>query len=639
MSQTPLLDRVCTPADLRGFSAEDLARLAAEVRGFLTETVSQTGGHLASNLGIVEITIALHRVYDFAQDRLVFDVGHQCYVHKLLTGRRERFATLRQKDGITGFPNPRESAYDPFVVGHASTSISSAVGLATAFRLGREARKVVAVIGDGAIGGGMCFEAMNHAGHTREDVLVVLNDNDMAIAETVGAFSTYLTEIRSNPLTRRLRRGLHRILLRIPVIGPTMDWMQERMLAAVKGLIEPGHIFSAMGFQYFGPVDGHDISTLERELRDLSGIRGPKILHVVTRKGQGFQAAAADPETYHSAVPFEIRGAGQVVPKGRAAQTWSAIFADQLITRARENQRIIAITAAMPAGTGIKAFAREFPERFVDVGICEAHSVTYAAALARAGMRPILGIYSTFLQRGYDQLVHDVAVQGNLPILLALDRAGLVGEDGPTHHGVFDIAFLRHLPGMILMAPKDGPELRAMLDFALAQSGPVAIRYPRGCPPQGGIQGTETSAIHLGRSERLRMGTDGAVFAYGRMVEPTLKAAEQAAAEGVSLTVINARFAKPLDADAIREAACLAGPLFTVEDHALAGGFGSAVAEFVADAGLSCRLVRIGIPDAFVEHGNPAQLDALLGLDVDGLKRRFLVRSSGAPGRSGPPPS
>ncbi len=635
MTPTPLLDRIQSPADLAPLSLGQLHQLAGEIRRFLTETVSQTGGHLASNLGVVEITLALHRVFDFRRDRLVFDVGHQCYVHKLLTGRRERFHTLRQKGGLTGFPNPRESECDAFVVGHASTSISSAVGLATAFRLQGGGGKVVALVGDGAISGGMCFEALNHAGHTREDVLVLLNDNEMAIAKTVGAFATYLTEIRASPITRRLRRDIHQVLQSIPLIGTSLEWTQEHMLDAIKGIIEPGHIFSAMGFRYFGPVDGHDIASLEHELANLKKIPGPKFLHVVSRKGQGFDAAAADPETFHSAVPFEIRGTGQVVRKGRAEQTWSGAFVDGLMRRAREDDRILAITAAMPAGTGIKAFAEAFPDRFIDVGICEAHSVTFAAALAKAGMRPVLVLYSTFLQRGYDQLIHDMAVQGDLPVVLALDRAGLVGADGPTHHGVFDIAFLRHIPGMTLMAPKDGPELQAMLEFALTLPGPAAVRYPRGCPPAGGLrlegpnaqEGQEAPApqpIALGTSERLQDGADATVFAYGRMVEVALQAAKRCAEDGLAIGVVNARFAKPVDRAALVQAAQETGRLVTVEDHALAGGFGGAVAECLADAGVRCSLTRLGIPDRFVAHGTVAELDAELGLDVEGLAQAFV---------------
>ncbi len=640
MNEYPLLESISRPSDLRDLSQPDLVRLAAQIRDFLTRSVSRTGGHLASNLGIVEITLALHRVFDFSHDRLVFDVGHQCYVHKLITGRRDRFDSLRKKNGITGFPNPAESEYDCFVVGHASTSISSAVGLATAYRLRGEERRVVAVVGDGAIGGGMCFEAMNHAGHTREDVLVLLNDNDMAIAETVGAFSTYLTDIRSNPITRKLREDIRQAMKSIPVIGDSLQWTQEHLLGVLKDTIAPSHIFSAMGFDYFGPIDGHDIAGLEHELTNLRQIRGPRILHVVTRKGQGFAAAAADPETFHSAVPFEIRGSGEVVPKGRAKNTWSAIMVDHLLDCAKNDERIVAITAAMPAGTGIKHFAGRFPDRFIDVGICEAHSVTFAAGLAKAGMRPVLGIYSTFLQRGYDQLVHDVGVQGGLPLVMLLDRAGLVGSDGPTHHGVFDIAFLRHIPGFVLMAPKDGPELRAMLDFAFAMEGPVAIRYPRGAPPENGIKPESADrpdsgemaggpAIELGRSELLwgAIGsrTKGVVFAYGRMVEPALAAAKAAGRDNPDnvLAVVNARFAKPLDHEALLAAARETGLIVTVEDHALAGGFGSAVAELLADKGVACSLVRLGIPDRFIEHGSVAELDAMLGLDIQGLTQRF----------------
>jgi 1-deoxy-D-xylulose-5-phosphate synthase len=622
--KTDILASIESPADLAPLSLAELESLAAEIREFLTATVGKTGGHLASNLGIVEITLALHRAYDFSHDRLVFDVGHQCYVHKIITGRRDRFATLRQLGGITGFPNPEESVYDPFVVGHASTAISSAVGLAAGFRLAGDDRKVVAVVGDGAIGGGMCFEAMNHAGQTKEDLLVILNDNDMAIAETVGAFSEYLTGLRCNPGARKIREDIARIFDSVPLIGHSLSGLQERLLEIIKGQAEPTHIFSAMGFQYFGPVDGHDLSGLETEIGALRNIRGPKILHAVTSKGRGFAAASADPETFHSAVPFEIRAAGEAVTLGEKKNSYTDCFVEQLKRIAREDDQVVAITAAMPAGTGIKEFAAEFPGRFIDVGICEAHSVTFAAGLARTGIKPVLAIYSTFMQRGYDQIIHDVAVQKNLNVTFALDRAGLVGADGPTHHGVFDIAFLRHIPGLILLAPRDGQELGLMLEFALGNPGVKAIRYPRGAPPEN-IFPADYAEVLLGKSELLRKGKDGAVFAYGRMVENAYRAAELASLQGVDLRVINARFAKPLDAQAIANAARETGLIFTVEDHALPGGFGSAVAEYLADQNLACRLRRIGIPDRFIEHGSCAQLDEMLGLSPETLCETFLA--------------
>lgn len=618
---TPILDRTDSPAALRRLAPDEVRILAQEIRASLTDIISTNGGHLASNLGVVELTLALHRVFDFARDRLLFDVGHQCYTHKLITGRRAAFPTLRQRGGVTGFPNPRESVYDPFLCGHASTSISTAVGYATAFRIQNLPHQAVAVVGDGAIGGGMCFEALNHAGHTGENVLVILNDNEMAIAKTVGAFSREMTAFRSNPATHRVHDEIHGILQGIPLIGHSLDWLQERLLDALKNHTGLAAVFSAMGFHYFGPIDGHDLEGLERELHLLHDYHGPRLLHVATRKGHGFAAAAADPETFHSAVPFSIRGKGDVIPRTAPGPTYSDILTDALLAEAEADPRVLGITAAMPAGTGIKRMTERFPERLIDVGIAEAHAITYAAALARQGMKPVLAIYSTFLQRGYDQLFHDVLIQPDLPFVVCLDRAGLVGADGPTHHGVFDIAFLRHLPGITLMAPRDGEELAAMLHFALELGTPVAIRYPRGGPPDNTLPTTRTP-LALGVGEELRSGTDGVVFAYGRMVAPALRAAMALEAEGISLGVVNARFAKPLDGERIA-AAAQTGLILTVEDHALAGGFGGAVGEVVLDAGHACRVARIGIPDAYVEAGSSGELDRMLGLDPDGLQARF----------------
>lgn len=626
---TPILDRIASPADLRSLPPETIAPLAREIRTLLTHVVGRTGGHLASNLGIVELTLALHRVFDFDTDRLCFDVGHQCYVHKLLTGRRGRFGTLRQTGGLSGFPNPRESGQDPFRVGHASTAISSALGLATGLRLRGEARKVVAVVGDGAIGGGLSFEALNHAGQAGEDVIVILNDNEMAIAPTVGAFSTFLTDLRANPAAHRLREDVRKALQSVPLIGGPLETTQEHLLGLVKGAVESGHVFTALGFRYYGPVDGHDAALLERELRNLRRLDGPRLLHVMTRKGHGFDAAAADPETFHSAVPFELRGT-EIVREARAAPGWTDVFVERLRERAREDERIVALTAAMPAGTGIKSFAAEFPDRFLDVGIAEGHCLTCAAGLARAGLVPVVAIYSTFLQRAYDHIIHDCAAQEDLHIVFALDRAGLVGPDGPTHHGVFDIAFLRHVPGLTLCAPRDAAELRAMLDWAIAAPGLVAIRYPRGSvPPE---ESADRPPIRAGVSETLREGADGTVLAYGRMVAPALAAARRLAEEpdGPDLAVVNARFAAPLDRDALRAAAERSPLLVTVEDHVLAGGFGSAVAEACADRGVSLRLVRLGVPDRFVSHGAPADLDRELGLDAGGLAAAFRRAASGA---------
>ncbi len=622
MAETPLLNSINSPQELKAFPAEKLDRLAVEIRDRITEVVSHNGGHLSSNLGIVELTIALHRVFNFKKDNLVFDVGHQSYPHKLLTGRQERFHTLRQKNGISGFPNPAESEYDTFISGHASTSLSAATGLAAANRLTKNENKVVALIGDGALGGGMCFEAMNHIGHSGEDVLIVLNDNEMAIGKTVGAFARKLEEFRSSPQTTQLREELRQSFQNIPLLGTSLEWLQERVLNALKNHSGAAAVFEAMGFRYFGPFDGHDIATMENELHNLRKLKGPRVFHVITVKGHGFDAAVEDPESYHSAAPFVVQGTGEIVTRTKGNRTYSGIFADALLSQAKDNEKVIAITAAMTAGTGLKKIAETLPERFFDVGIAEAHAIPFAGALAKKGLKPVVAIYSTFLQRAYDQIFHDVCLQPDCPVVFALDRAGLVGSDGPTHHGIFDIAFLRHLPNIILMAPRDGVELEMMLEFALNQNTPCALRYPRGGPPVNTLP-ERHAAIETGVSETLREGADGVIMAYGKMVEPALKAAKIAAEKAVELEVINARFAKPLDGAAITRASGK-GLIFTLEDHALAGGFGSAVTEFCADNNLGCRVMRKGIPDEFQKAASVHELFEQLGLTPKALAESFV---------------
>lgn len=623
MSDTPILDTIRSPEDVRALTSSQLNRLAEEIRTELTTVVADTGGHLASNLGVVELTLALHRVYDFSKDRLIFDVGHQCYVNKLITGRREKFSALRQRDGITGFPCPAESEYDPFYVGHASTGVSTALGMATGFRLAGEKHRVVTVVGDASIVGGMSFEGLNNAGHAGEDVLIVLNENNMAIAETVGAFSTFLTEFRSAPGTRRARAELQSLLKSIPLVGSALDAFQERALNVIKNQGGPVNVFSALGFRYFGPLDGHDLGLLERELHNLKQIKGPVLLHVVTTKGKGADFAAAAPETFHSPAPFEIKSKTEAILRKSGIPSWSAVFTEQLIACAREDERIVTLTAAMPAGTGTDKFKAVFPGRFFDVGICEQHAVTFAAGLARAGMKPVVAIYSTFLQRAFDQIIHDVALQPDLPIIFAIDRAGFVGADGRMHHGLFDIAYLRSIPGLTLMAPRDAEDLRQMLTLAFTLPGPVAIRYPRGNPVESGCA-NERAVLQLGKSERLREGKDGTVFAYGRMVVPALRAAVVAAEKGVSLTVINGRFAKPLDREALRQAAKTTPILISVEDHFVTGGFGSAISEVLHEENITTPLLRLGVPDRFIDQGTVDQLDQEVGLDIASLTVAFV---------------
>lgn len=621
--ESKLLEHICSPQDLQGLSHAQLKELAGEIRRYITGVVGDNGGHLASNLGVVEATLALHRVFDFSHDRLVFDVGHQCYTHKIITGRREEFRSLRTGGGLSGFPNPRESTYDTFICGHATTGISSAAGLSAAARIKGEKRKVVALVGDGSIGGGMCFEAMNQAGHRGEDLLIVLNDNEMAIGKTVGAFARRLEEFRSRPEATQFRRELRQIFHSIPLIGDSLDWLQERLLDALKNHTGAAAIFEALGFRYFGPFDGHNIPVMEEALHNLRKLDGPRILHLITEKGRGFPAAAQDPESFHSASPFTIAPGGKVTTRSTAAPSYSSVFAASLLKAARRDERVVALTAAMTTGTGLQRIAAELPERFFDVGIAEPHAVTFAGALAAAGLRPVVAIYSTFLQRGYDQIFHDIALQPHAPVIFALDRAGLVGQDGPTHHGIFDIAYLRHIPNMVLLAPRDGRELEAMLDFSLSIEQPAAIRYPRGAPPADALAGGLPAPLELGRGERLRSGGGGTIVAYGSMVATALTAAGLLAAQGVEVGVVNARFAKPLDGELLRECAAI-GPLLTLEDHALSGGFGSAVCEFLADAGIACRIVRLGIPDEFVRAAAPEEQYRQLGLDARGVADSFL---------------
>ncbi|MHC4870804.1 MAG: 1-deoxy-D-xylulose-5-phosphate synthase [Planctomycetota bacterium] len=618
-----LLESIRSPEDIRQLQSSELVKVAGEIRRKLIDVVSVNGGHLASNLGVVELTLALHKVFDFEKDYLVFDVGHQCYVHKILTGRLESFHTLRQKDGITGFPNPAESNQDPFVSGHAATSISNALGLAIASRLNDSDSQPVAVIGDGSIGGGLSFEALNHAGHIDENMLVILNDNDMAIAETVGALSGYLTKIRTEPIYQKAREEFTHVLKKIPFIGSQLDWLLEAIVDALKQVVEPGHIFSDLGFSYYGPIDGHNIDLLVEELENIKRLHGPKLLHVITKKGNGFDAAVTDPEKYHSASPFEVLPGGRVVGKGEKKPAYTASFSEALLKCCEKDKDIVAITAAMPAGTGLGAIAEKFPERYIDVGISEEHAVTMAGGLARGGKKPVVVIYSTFIQRGYDEIFHDVCLQPDLGVVFGLDRGGLVGSDGPTHHGVFDIAMLRNLPNLVLMAPRDGGELANMLEFALTLGKPVAFRYPRSNLPEP--VSSDYAALELGRSEVLREGADGVVFAYGEMVNSSFAACQACAEEGVELTLVNLRFAKPVDEECILKYAGQGVPLFTVEDGTVCGGVGSAVAEVILDNEIKgAELKRIGIPDRFIEHATRSELLAMLGLDAEGLQKTFL---------------
>jgi 1-deoxy-D-xylulose-5-phosphate synthase len=620
---TRLLDTINGPSDLRAVPLHALPALATEIRQLIIETVAANSGHLASNLGTVELTLALARAFDFDRDAVIWDVGHQAYTYKILTGRRESFRTLRQQGGLSGFPNRSESPYDHFTTGHAGTSLSTALGLALARRAAGDPGRVIAVIGDGAIASGTPFEALNHIGHLKTNLIVVLNDNRMSIGRTIGALARYLNRLRTARAYTGAKRDVHRALHRVPLVGKRV----EDFLGYVKEGLKLGfvreHLFTDLGLNYFGLLDGHDIPALIETMREVQTLDEPVMLHVVTEKGRGFTPATRDPTAFHSATPRTFRNGGgrireKVEGEEQLARSYTDVFAETLPRLAAEDPRVVAITAAMCDGCGLTAFERAYPNRFIDCGICEQHAAALASGLATGGRRPILAIYSTFLQRAYDQVFQEIALQ-QANVVLAIDRAGLVGSDGPTHHGVFDIAYLRHLPGMTLCAPRDGPELAALLRWALGQEGPVAIRYPREDLPT--FEAADRPPIVLGRSETLRTGADAAIFAYGAMVSAADDAARLLAHEdGLQVAVVNARFAKPLDLDAIHRALDETPVVVTAEDHALAGGFGSAVLEAAAARAWPVeRIVCLGLPDRFVAHAPRAQLLARLGLDAAGI--------------------
>jgi len=595
-----------------------LEELAGEIRGLLVHTVAKTGGHLAPSLGVVELTLALHRVFDSPRDRIIWDVGHQAYVHKILTGRREQFATLRQYGGLSGFPKPGESIHDAFGVGHSSTSISAALGMALARDLKGEDFRVLAVIGDGSLTGGEAYEALNNAGQLQTNLTVIVNDNEMSIAKNVGAMSEYLTRLRTAPTYARVKHDLEYLLRRIPAIGESVFHVAERLKDSLKYLLVPGMIFEQLGFKYIGPIDGHNIRLLLDVFDKSKQISGPVVIHVVTVKGKGYLPAERNPDKFHGVGPFDIE-TGNIIKKNCTA-TYTDVFGDILIELAEQNSDIVAITAAMPEGTGLKKFAQRFPKRCFDVGIAEPHAVTLAAGLATQGKRPVVAIYSTFLQRAYDQILHDVCLQ-NLPVVFAIDRAGIVGEDGPTHHGVFDLSYLRHMPNMTLMAPKDENELRHMLYTAMQLDGPVAVRYPRGA----GLGVTLNDPLRLlpvGKAEQIKAGSTVALVAIGNMVAPCTEASNLLKEQGIDAAVVNARFVKPLDTEMIRQLAREVGIIVTVEDNVLQGGFGSAVLESVNSQNLHwAKVLRLGLPDEFIPHGGKEQLLSLYGLDAPGIAK------------------
>jgi 1-deoxy-D-xylulose-5-phosphate synthase len=615
-----LLDSIQSPADLKKVPRSRLPELAAEIRRLIVDVVSQTGGHLASSLGAVELAIAIHYVFDAPQDRVIWDVGHQAYAHKILTGRRETFHTLRSHGGLSGFTRRSESPYDSFSTGHSSTSISAGMGMACGKFMKKDPSKVVAVIGDGSLTAGLAYEGLNQAGGIlKRDLIVILNDNEMSISRNVGALSSFLSRTFSARKLQGARREIGEFFKSLPRIGEDIYQLAKRTEESFKTFVTPGMLFEAFNFEYFGPINGHRIEHLVDILDNVKHIKEPVLLHVATTKGKGYAPAEKNPVYFHGCGCFEVT-TGNCVDRKPALPTYTEVFGRTMLELASQDPKIVAVTAAMPEGTGLAKFAQTHPERFFDVGIAEQHAVTFAAGLATEGFRPVVAIYSTFLQRAYDQILHDVCID-RLPVILALDRGGLVGEDGPTHHGVFDLSFLRSLPNMTVMAPRDEAELRRMLLTALRHDGPSAIRYPRG-PAMGVPMDTAIAPMPIGRAKVLREGADVAVFAIGATVAQALAAADLLAQQGIRAAVVDARFVKPLDRQLVCELACAIPRIVTVEENVLQGGFGSAVLEALADAGVQgVALKRIGLPDAFVEHGSQALLRARYGLDADAVAR------------------
>ncbi|GAB6111934.1 1-deoxy-D-xylulose-5-phosphate synthase [Desulfomicrobium salsuginis] len=616
----PTLAGIRQPGDIQRLDEKGLTRLGEEIRRMIIQTVSSTGGHLAPSLGVVELTMALLRVFNPAHDRIVWDVGHQAYAYKLLTGRLARFHTLRQLGGISGFPRLGESPFDHFGVGHSSTSISAALGMAAARDLGRRDNKVVAVIGDGSMTAGLAYEGLNQAGGLGKDLIVVLNDNEMSISRNVGALSSFLSRKLSMRWVQRFKKEAEAIMRQIPKIGDDLADYARRSEDSFKSFFTPGMLFEAFRFTYIGPIKGHDMRQLTSVLEQAKGLEGPILVHVLTKKGKGYEPAETNPTYFHGVGCFEPE-TGVARKFGVCSlPTYTDVFGSTLCDLAARDDKIVAITAAMPEGTGVACFSERYPDRFFDVGICEQHAVTFAAGLASQGVKPVVAIYSTFMQRSYDQIVHDVCLQ-NLNVTFCLDRGGLVGEDGATHHGVFDLSFLRHIPNLVLMAPRNEPELQHMLATALAYAGPVAVRYPRGVG-EGSALAEKPEILPIGQGELLREGTDGVIVALGSRVTPALDAARVFAEEtGKEVAVFNARFVKPLPEAQLLALAASQPFMLTVEENALAGGFGSAVLELLSDRGAlgSLRVKRLGVPDQFVEHGSQKELRARLGINRDGI--------------------
>ena len=617
--QYPYLDRVNEPADLRTFTLPELKGLANDVRSFLIEVISKTGGHLGAGLGAVELSVVLHHVFHTPDDKLVWDVGHQAYPHKILTGRKDRLHTIRQYKGLSGFLKRSESPYDTFGAGHASTAISAALGMVAAREVMKKQYNVVAIVGDGSMTGGMVYEGMNNAGMMKKDMIIILNDNNMSIAPNVWAISNYFTELIADPRYNRFKKNVYDLTGKFEW-GDRIRRVAARVEEGIKVIITPGMLFEALGFRYFGPINGHNIPQLVRIFQEVKQYNGPILVHTITQKGKGYKPAEEDVQKLHGVTPFD-KVTGRSPKKTEGPPAYTKVFGAAVVQLARSNPDVVALTAAMPDGTGLDQLQREMPERFYDVGIAEQHGVTFAAGLATQGCVPIVAVYSSFLQRAFDQIIHDVALQ-HLHVVFALDRAGLVGADGPTHHGVFDLSYLRLIPGMVVMAPKDESELRDMLYTAVRhQDGPIALRYPRGnglgVPLKPGFD-----TIPIGQAETLRTGTAAALLAIGEMVVPALEAASALEKEGVSCEVVNMRFVKPLDGALLERLATRFGHVITIEDNTVIGGFGSAVAEYYAARQMPHVSVRMhGVPDHFIDHGSPAELAAETGLDSAGIAR------------------
>ncbi len=613
-----LLKQINSPDDLKQLSQSDLLKLAGEIRQLIIETCAINGGHLAPSLGVVELTLALHRCFNSPDDKLIWDVGHQAYTHKIITGRRDSFSTLRTLNGISGFPKRCESVHDIWEVGHSSTSLSATTGFAVVRDLSGRNNKVVAIIGDGSMTGGIAFEGLNHAGHLNRDLIAVLNDNEMSIAENVGAVSGFLSRTSSSEFIHKFKRETEQFIKHAKSdMGHGIIRLARKVESSFKGLFTPAMLFQAFGFEYIGPIDGHDLPLLMETLERVKKLDSAVLIHVLTTKGKGYRPAELNPSLFHGVGPFDVATSKVLKGKGGAA-SYTAIFGSTLTRLAEEDDRIVAITAAMPDGTGLSGFAKQYPERFFDVGIAEQHGATFAAGLACEGKKPVFAVYSTFLQRAFDQVLHDVCLQ-NLPVVFALDRGGVVGSDGPTHHGVFDLSYLRLIPNMTLMAPKDENELQHLLKTAIEHDGPVAIRYPRG-NGYGVPLDQELSILPIGKAEQLREGKDGVLIALGAMVYPAMGAASVLAQEGIELSVINARFVKPLDGALLNSLARRFKKIVTIEENVLQGGFGTAVLEHFEQEGISdVTVLRIGYPDQYIEQGEQHELRAIYKLDQEGI--------------------